>query len=71
MGGEFDRVKLALCNSVQKHFPDYALDWILRVDASQTAVAAVLLQIMPAEAEEDVYHPICFRSKKLSGSAAC
>ena len=23
---EFERVKLALCNSVQKHFPDYALD---------------------------------------------
>ena len=55
---EFERVKLALCNSVQKHFTDYALDWIVRVDASQTAAAAVLLQIMPVDGGKDIYHPI-------------
>jgi len=45
------------------------LDWILRVDASQTAVCAVLLQILIINNKE-VYHPIGFKSKKLSGSAA-
>ena len=50
--GEFERVKQALCASVEKHFPDYALNWILRVDASQTAVCAVLLQILPAEGDK-------------------
>ena len=34
-------------------------------------MAAVLLQIMSTDTGKDVYHPIGFRSKKLSGSAAC
>ena len=55
-------------NSTSKYFPDYDLDWILRVDASQTAVFAVLLQIVVIDGKE-AYHPIGFRSKKLSGSA--
>ena len=65
---EFEAVKDALMNSTAKYFPDYDLDWILRVDASQTAVFAVLLQIVVMDGVE-AYHPIGFRSKKLSGSA--
>ena len=64
-------VKLALCNSVQKHFPDNGLDSILRLDALQTAVSVVLLLIMPVEGGNDTYHPIGFMSKELSWSAAC
>ena len=66
---EYQKAKEALVASVAKYFPDYSLDWILRVDASQVAVCAVLLQIMIVNNRE-VYHPIGFKSKKLSGSAA-
>ena len=66
---EYAKVKDALCGSVAKYFPDYERDWILRVDASQHAVCAVLLQILVVN-EKEVYHPIGFKSKKLSGSAA-
>ena len=66
---EYNRVKEALVESVEKYFPNYELDWVLRVDASQVAVCAVLLQIMVIDGK-DVYHPIGFKSKKLSGSAA-
>ena len=65
---EYNKVKAALIGSVAKYFPDYTLDWILRVDASQVAVTAVLLQIVIIDGKE-VYHPIGFKSKKLSGSA--
>lgn len=66
---EYQKVKDALCASVAKHFPDYERDWILRVDASQAAVMAVLLQIVIGADGKEIYHPIGFKSKKLSGSA--
>ena len=65
---EYEKVKEALTGSVAKYFPDYSLDWILRVDASKIAVCAVLLQIIIVNNKE-VYHPIGFKSMKLSGSA--
>ena len=52
-----------------KYFPDYEKDWIVRADASDSAVAAVLLQIVQNDKGEDIYHPIGFKSKKLSGPA--
>ena len=41
---DFELMKRALSQSVANHFPDYDLDWVLRVDASDKAVGAVLLQ---------------------------
>jgi hypothetical protein len=38
----FKNFKGALCASQAKHFPDYSLDWILRTDASDYAVANTL-----------------------------
>ena len=66
---EFDKVKKALVASVAKHFPDYEKDWIIRADASDKAFAAVLLQVMKNDKGEDTYHPIAFKSRKLSGPA--
>jgi hypothetical protein len=66
--GTFNNVKQCLVQSVEKFFPDYELNWILRVDASDTAVGAVLLQIKLIEGKE-VYQPIGFKSQKFSGAA--
>ena len=40
----FDELKSALVQSTANHFPDYDLPWVLRVDASDVAVGAVLFQ---------------------------
>lgn len=65
---EFLNVKEALVNSTAKYFPDYSADWILRTDASNDAVCAVLLQISTLN-EHTAYLPIAFKSKKFSGPA--
>jgi hypothetical protein len=66
---EFEEAKKALVASVAKHFPDYEKDWIIRADASDIAVSAVLLQIFRNDDGKKSYHPIAFKSKKLSGAA--
>ena len=66
--GAFEYIKQCLVESVAKYFPDYELNWILRVDASDNAVGAVLLQIKVIDGKE-VYQPIGFKSHKLSGAA--
>ena len=38
---DFNKMKKALSESIANHFPDYNLDWVLRVDASDKAVDAV------------------------------
>jgi len=58
---EYQKAKEALIASVAMYFPDYSIDWILRVGASQVAVCAVLLQIMIINNRE-VYHLIGFKS---------
>ena len=45
--GDFEKIKLALSQSVTNHFPHYSLDWVLRADASDGAVDAVLYQERP------------------------
>ena len=50
--GAFDVLRQALLDSVDKLFPDNELNWILRVDASDTAVGAVLLQIKIVDGKE-------------------
>ena len=40
----FDALKAALLACAQLYFPDYSLPWILRTDASQRGVGAILYQ---------------------------
>ena len=65
----FDKMKQALINSIALFFPDYALPWILRVDASDVAVGAVLYQIRTDKDGKDANEPIGFASKKFSETA--
>jgi len=64
----FKNVKEALCASQAKHFPDYNLDWVLRTDASDYAVANTLFQLRVEEGETR-YEVISFKAHKLSGAA--
>ena len=64
----FEKVKEALCASQAKHFPDYSLDWILRTDASDFAVASTLLQLR-REGDKITYEVIGFKAHKLTGAA--
>ena len=66
---DFERMKKALSESVANHFPDYNLDWVLRVDASDKAVGAVLYQERPDEFGV-VHEPIGFASQKFSNIAS-
>ena len=69
--GDFERMKLALSLlSVANHFSDYELDWVLRVDASDKAVGAVLFQERPDQFGVIVHEPIGFASQKFSSIAA-
>jgi len=64
----FKNAKEALCASQAKPFPDYSLDWILRTDASDYAVANTLLQLR-VESEKTKYEVISFKAHKLTGAA--
>ena len=66
---DFERMKKALSDSVANNFPDYNLDWVLRVDASDKAVGAVLYQERPDEFGV-VHEPIGFASQKFSNIAS-
>ena len=58
----FTALKSALVNSTANHFPDYDLPWVLRVDASDVAVGAVLFQERTDQAGTVVHEPIAFGS---------
>ena len=62
-------MKKALSESVANHFPDYNLDWVLRVDAFDKAVGAVLYQERPNPFGV-VHEPIGFASQKFSSIAS-
>ena len=66
---EFKKMKEALSNSVANHFPDYELDWTLRVDASKVAVGAVLYQTRTSPDSQVTHEAIGFASKKFSDVA--
>ena len=66
---DFNKMKKALSESVANHFPDYNLDWVLCVDASDKAVDAVLYQERPDEFGV-VHEPIGFASQKFSSIAS-
>lgn len=66
----FDDFKLALQNATALNYPDYELEWILRTDASERGVAAVLLMQKPTENSDGyILLPIGFASQKFSPQA--
>ena len=65
---EFENMKRSLAESVDRYFPDWDLPWILRVDASDVAVCAVLLMVKRVN-DKDVFCPLGFKSTKFSGAA--
>ena len=64
----FEQHKLYLSDSFKMFYPDYDLEWILRVDASELGVGAVLLQVRIVNGER-VYEPLNVVSKKFSAAA--
>jgi hypothetical protein len=66
----FERFKEALLNSTTLYYPDYDLEWLLRVDASEFAVGYVLIQIyVDPITSEHTHQPITFGACKFSQSA--
>lgn len=65
----FEAFKQALVRACKIHYPNYALEWILRCDASDIAVGYVLFQIFVQPNGETVHQPLVFGSKKFSGPA--
>ena len=68
----FTELKQALQDARALYYPDYALDWVLRTDASDFGVASVLLMLQPIVDTSPVQYsllPISFDSQKFSGAA--
>jgi hypothetical protein len=65
----FETFKKSISDSVTLHFPDYSLPWILRSDASDHAVGAVLFQEYLDSTGTVIHQPIAFVSHKFSGAA--
>jgi len=65
----FLELKTALVNSTANHFPDYDLPWVLRVDASDAAVGAVLFQERTDQGGTITHEPIAFASQKFTAIA--
>jgi hypothetical protein len=58
-----------LQDACELFYPDYTLEWILRTDASELGVGAVLLQKFIKEDKTEVLQPIAFVAKKFSDAA--
>ena len=68
--GALERLKEAILQSATLHFPDYALPWVLRCDASEKACGGTLLQERQAEpSSPPTFEVISFVSTKFSGAA--
>jgi hypothetical protein len=65
----FQEIKYCLQKVIAIHFLDYDLDWIMRVDASDIAVGAVLLQEHKDAEGKVVLQPIGFASQKFTEQA--
>ena len=66
---DFDKIKQALQEACTIYFPNYELQWILRVDASDVAVGAVLIQVLEDGIHAGEHQPIAFSSQKFSDQA--
>ena len=66
---DFEKMKRALSESVANHFPDYNLDRVLRVDALDKAVGAILYQERPSYIGV-VHELIAFARQKFSNIAS-
>jgi hypothetical protein len=67
----FEDFKNALLKCVALYYPDYSMEWILRVDASTIGVAAALFMRKPSPdpKSREPALPIAFASKKFSTQA--
>ena len=66
----FEEFKVNIANAAMLHFPDYSLPWIVRCDASDKAVGAVLYQEFTNEDGEIEHQAIAFSSKRFSEPAS-
>lgn len=66
---DFNAFKLALSQAVEIFYPDYDLEWILRTDASQIGVGAVLFMVYKTADATEEFRPIGFVSHKFSAVA--
>ena len=57
----FETLKRSLCNAPILKLPDVERTFVLRTDASDTGIGAVLLQV-----HDGMYFPVAYASKKLS-----
>ena len=67
--GIFNTFKQELLKATSLYYPDYALPWILRADASDTGIGWVLLQILTKNDGSELAQPIVFGSRKFSDTA--
>jgi hypothetical protein len=65
----FELFKTAILKATKLHFPNYELPWVLRCDASQFAVGAVIYQEFTQPNGEIQHQPIAFSSKRFSEPA--
>ena len=66
---QFHNFKETLQKACALYYPDYSLQWILRTDASDYGVGAVLIQLYVPDDGPAQYQPIAFYSKKFSAQA--
>ena len=65
----FEEFKTAITAAAKLYFPDYQLPWVIRTDASEVAVGAVLFQERTLPDGTIRHEPIAFSSKKFSDPA--
>jgi len=65
----FEKFKTAIQGATELYFPDYSLPWVIRCDASENAIGAVLFQEFTSADGEIIHQPIMFHSQRFSEPA--
>ena len=65
----FEKFKQCIQKAATLYFPRYDLPWIIRCDASEHAVGAILFQVLTNPDGFVDHQPIAFSSKRFSGPA--